>query len=591
MEEPVRILVVDDYPDTVRGTKRALAPAGHSISGAGTVTEALEAIHASPPDLILLDRRLPDGDGLELCRKIKADPDLAGMFVVIVSAALTSGPDQVAGLAAGADGYISRPIGNDELNARVEAFVRILRLSRELRAQADALKRRNDDLTRITEQAAADAGELKAANASLRQSRQAALNLLNDSVQAAQRLEAAQKEATRLLAESVRARRALLSAAEDQQTALVSLAEANADYANLLATTPDGFWTVGDDARILDVNANYCQLSGYTRAELLGMRLDEIVMVRSPEDTAVLIREIAAARFGRFDTIHRRKDGSAFQVEVSASHRPPTRGSGKVLHAFMRDITARNEADASLRNSLLEKEALLKEVHHRVKNNLQVIISLLRLEDGRTVVPGTKGVLRNMQGRIHSMALLHEALYRSGNFAEVELGAYLKDLATQLLRGQSAGQVQLRLELAEARVTMDQAIPCGLIVNELMTNSLKHGFPPGVAGELRVAVLVEDGFVRLRVADTGSGLPAGFDLSRSNTLGLQLVSDLTRQLGGKLEAGRGPGTEISLRFPLLPTPTAASATQQDRAGVRGCGVVLLPTPTAASATQGFGRPV
>jgi two-component sensor histidine kinase len=223
----------------------------------------------------------------------------------------------------------------------------------------------------------------------------------------------------------------------------------------------------------------------------------------------------------------------------------------KVIQCNIRDITDRRRAEVALLASLHEKEALLKEVHHRVKNNLQVITSLLRLETSRAAEPSTKLVLRDMQGRIRSMALLHETLYRSGNFARVDLAGYLRQLATQLFRVQNTepSRIHLTIDLAPAPVDIDQAIPCGLVVNELLTNSLKYAFADGRAGEVRLGLeRNEDGEIRLTVIDTGAGLPHDFEARRHRSLGLQLVSDLVRQLAGTLEIGPGPGASFTAVF-------------------------------------------
>jgi PAS domain S-box-containing protein len=218
----------------------------------------------------------------------------------------------------------------------------------------------------------------------------------------------------------------------------------------------------------------------------------------------------------------------------------------------------RRRAEVELKSSLAEKEALLKEVHHRVKNNLQVIASLLRLESRRIVNPATEIVLRDLQGRIRAMALLHETLYRSGNFAQVDASTYLAQLARHIFRSQlsPSGLIDLEIDVDPLGLEIDQAIPCGLIVNELASNSLKHGFPHGGAGKVRVELkpLGETGTVRLRVSDNGVGLPAGPERATAATLGLHLVSDLARQIGGRLESAVGPGATFDVTF----TPRAPS---------------------------------
>jgi PAS domain S-box-containing protein len=278
-----------------------------------------------------------------------------------------------------------------------------------------------------------------------------------------------------------------------------------------------------------------------------------------------------------------RLDGAVIDVEVTGI---AINYDGQGAHQVaLHDVTERKRDQQALQNSLRDKVALLNEVHHRVKNNLQVIASLLRLEAGRSSQDDTKAVLKEMQGRIYSMALLHESLYRSGIFASVDLGNYIRQLATQAFRANisQGGAVRLQLDLASVQVSLDQAAPCGLLVNELVSNALKHGFPEGYSGEIRIAlqalsapVLVSDPGANapaataksdeakacgaatqsratrwcLRVSDTGIGLPADFETRRGQSLGLQLVGDLTRQLAATLEIGPGPGAVFVVTFAI-----------------------------------------
>jgi two-component sensor histidine kinase/CheY-like chemotaxis protein len=198
----------------------------------------------------------------------------------------------------------------------------------------------------------------------------------------------------------------------------------------------------------------------------------------------------------------------------------------------------KQERDA-LKVSLGEKEALLKEVHHRVKNNLQIIASLLRLETGRNPDEAAKQVLKDMLGRIQSMALLHDTIYRSSSYAAVDLGGYLGRLAEQLLRTLRAqgGNVRFKADVVPLRVGIDQAIPCGLLVHELLSNCIKHAFPNNSGGTIGLELRrLEDDSACLRVWDNGVGLPADFSKRSGQSLGLQLASDLARQLRGQFHA-------------------------------------------------------
>ncbi|RFO97658.1 hypothetical protein DIC66_07310 [Rhodoferax lacus] len=242
----------------------------------------------------------------------------------------------------------------------------------------------------------------------------------------------------------------------------------------------------------------------------------------------------------------------------------------KVMAASLSDLLTRErqinerldaqvaERTAALSHSLLEKDALLREVHHRVKNNLQVITSMLRLESGRSEHPASRSVLQDMQDRVRSMALLHETIYRVGTFSAIDLGDYLRQVATQALRALQSGTegIQLRLDLGHLMAGLDQATPCGLLVNELLSNSFKHGFPAGQGGEVWVSLqpINEDYQWRLQVRDSGVGLPPDFAARRQSGLGLKLVEGLADQIGGRLEVG--PGATFTVVFRCAPAALA-----------------------------------
>ncbi len=218
------------------------------------------------------------------------------------------------------------------------------------------------------------------------------------------------------------------------------------------------------------------------------------------------------------------------------------------------DIVVIKRGEERMKASLGEKESLLKEIHHRVKNNLQIISSLLRLQSDQLDNPPAQAALLDMQNRVRSMALIHEHLYRSDNLAAVNLSTYLAQLCQRLFRAvvTEHDSIHLHLELASIQIGIDQAIPCGLLVNELVSNAFKHAFPHGSSGEVRVVLRpLEDAAAgwHLSVADNGVGLPPDFTLDHLSSLGLHLVRDLTRQLGGSLTIGPGPGAafEVEVR--------------------------------------------
>lgn len=215
-------------------------------------------------------------------------------------------------------------------------------------------------------------------------------------------------------------------------------------------------------------------------------------------------------------------------------------------------LEERRRAEAAVQNSLDEKEILLKEIHHRVKNNLQVISGLLDLQAHHIKDRGTVNVYKESQNRVITMALIHEKLYQSRDLARVDFVSYIGDLSETLFAsyGVSMDRVQLVLDSEEVDLVIDTAIPCGLIVNELISNALKHAFPDGREGRIRVAFrsMAGDNY-SLTVQDDGVGFPQGFDYRKTKTLGLQLVRVLIDQLGGTIHLlDRGAGTTFLIRF-------------------------------------------
>jgi len=216
------------------------------------------------------------------------------------------------------------------------------------------------------------------------------------------------------------------------------------------------------------------------------------------------------------------------------------------------DITGRIEAERKITASLEEKEALLKEIHHRVKNNLQIISSLLSLQSEYVTHAPALEALKESQGRIRSMAMIHEQLYRSGDLARIEFDSYVRDLTSHLLRTYSVSpdRISLNLRVEPLPLGIDKAIPCGIIINELVSNSIKHAFSGRTKGTIEIDLHREspEMFV-LTVRDDGVGLSENFRIEDSPSLGMKLVHALSEQLRGTVRMRGDAGTEITLRFP------------------------------------------
>jgi two-component sensor histidine kinase len=210
-------------------------------------------------------------------------------------------------------------------------------------------------------------------------------------------------------------------------------------------------------------------------------------------------------------------------------------------------------SEQAMRRSLREKEVLLREIHHRVKNNLQVISSLLNLQAHALTDPAVRAIFNDSQKRVQSIALVHEKLHQSADLSHVDFEEYTAALLDNLFDTYDATErgVSPLIDVSGVRLAIDTAIPCGLIVNELVTNALKHGFPAGRQGEVRVILHEEKDDLELVVADDGVGLPAGIDPRRTTSLGLDLVFTFAEQLGARVEVLREHGTAFQFRFPKV----------------------------------------
>jgi GAF domain-containing protein len=226
--------------------------------------------------------------------------------------------------------------------------------------------------------------------------------------------------------------------------------------------------------------------------------------------------------------------------------------NAQLYGAMQQEVLVRQRAEEEIKLSLKEKEVLLKEIHHRVKNNLQIITSLLNLQSAQIKDAETLTMFRESQARVRSMALIHEKLYQSKDLARIDFDGYVRDLMVYLFRSYAANPdlIQTEIDTPNIYLSIDTAIPCGLIISELVTNSMKYAFPNGRRGKIYIGLHAhDDGNLTLEVSDNGIGFADGFDWRESDSLGLQLVSTLTSQLHGKIEVNGKGGASFRITFP------------------------------------------
>jgi PAS domain S-box-containing protein len=308
------------------------------------------------------------------------------------------------------------------------------------------------------------------------------------------------------------------------------------------------------------VTDNVERILGYSREELTSGQVLYSDVVH-PEDLERVTQKVTTAcqREGSVAFEHDpyrivTKGGEVRWLDDRTHIRRDQTGTITHFQGVIFDITERRLAEQRLEASLREKETLLQEIHHRVKNNLQVVASLLELQASSLGDPELYQIFQDSQSRIRTMGLVHERLYGSTDLENIEASEYLKELLEYLfgLYGSVGHRLSHSLQIDDVMLGIDRAIPCGLIVNELVSNAFKHAFPPSLdrEGHVRVELRVlEDNQLALIVADNGIGLPSELNPEDVQTLGLQLVSLLTQQLAGRLEIDSGQGTRFAIFFP------------------------------------------
>jgi PAS domain S-box-containing protein len=327
-------------------------------------------------------------------------------------------------------------------------------------------------------------------------------------------------------------------------------------FRSVVESAPNAMVMINNSGRIEMVNAQTERMFGYPRGELLRQPVEMLVPerfrgnhpgLRASFFSAPKSRPMGAGR----DLYGLRKDGSEFPVEIGLN--PIETDEGLMVLSAIVDISDRKHREESVQTALKEKDILLGEIHHRVKNNLQIISSLLDMQSTKVENQASLQLLIESQNRIRSMAIIHQKLYESKDFARVDFRSFIDALVPTLVSSYTVdpSRVTLLIDASDVSLPINTAIPCGLIVNELITNALKHGFPGERHGTIWTHLSQDTGqHVSLSVSDDGIGIPEDMEIEKGTTLGLQLVTLLSQQVGADLSIERANPTRFTLRLPV-----------------------------------------
>lgn len=321
-------------------------------------------------------------------------------------------------------------------------------------------------------------------------------------------------------------------------------------YRGLFDKSPSYLFLASAQGIIIDINEITVDFTGKTKEELVGKHISEMGIL-PPQEIPVQIEKASQALQGKkikpFESILIDKDGQKHYVMVNSN---TLKKDGEIFafQIICNDITNLKLAEKEIMKSLQEKELLLQEIHHRVKNNMQIISSLLNLQSYQVQEEETRDILKDSQGRIKAMSMVHEKLYQSPDLSHINVKEYVEKLVQDLFYSyEIKGHIDFHLEIEEVEMNMETVIPLGLIINELITNSLKFAFPEG-EGSLGVSLKSKDHEYTLMVYDNGIGIDETVNIHKTGTLGLKLVQSLVDQLDAEMELDGSGGTRFIIRF-------------------------------------------
>ncbi len=488
----MKILVVDDNEDSRYFLESLLKGNDYEVISVTNGKEGLERLRNDDINLIVSDILMPVMDGYQFCRAVKKDSRWKPLPFIFYTATYTDSKDKQLALDMGADLYIRKP-------SEPEEFIQIIR--------------------KVIEEARKGKMVLK------------------------QKKQNEEKEIFKLYSERL---------VKKLEQKMLDLEASEEKYRNLFENVNDVVFSMDKEGRFTAANCR-TELFGYKPEDVIGKHFTELLTPKSKiigQEHFSKAQESKKNISSRYEVEVANKDGSVSVGELSISS--VFEGEKfKGRFGILRDITQRKEAEEQTRRDLETRNVLLKEIHHRVKNNMQIIVSLLRLQSLFNKEEHTKKIFKDTQSRIQSMAIIHDALYKSGDLARIDMRDYVQRSATHIfsLYEIDPNRIELKIDTGKIFIDVTTGVPCGLIINELVSNAVKHAFPGKRRGVIEIKLYkTKTGKTTISVKDNGIGLPDEIDFKKPKTMGLQLINDLSKQLNGTLRVYRKKGLRVTLDF-------------------------------------------
>ncbi|MDI6644125.1 MAG: PAS domain S-box protein [Methanobacteriaceae archaeon] len=336
-----------------------------------------------------------------------------------------------------------------------------------------------------------------------------------------------------------------------QKIAEEALKESRLKFKSIFENAGEAIILFDPTGKIIEANKMIEKLFGFSRDEFIGQKFEKFIPPLIDLNALSAFDDaLKGKRSESMELLIKNRDGEKLTLIAHPSILKNDDDTIKGIIIILEDVTHIKQTEMELKQSLKDKNVLLSEIHHRVKNNMQIISSLLNLQSHHVDGDETRSVLKESQGRVKSMAMIHEKLYQSTDFSHINFGKYIEELVFDLFHtyGVNKAYIKPDIQVEDFQINLDTAIPCGLIINELVTNSLKYAFPNNKKGTVKVEFKSIGDEYLLIVSDDGIGLPENIQMNKRDTLGMQLVNSLIEQLEGELELDRTDGTTYKMKF-------------------------------------------